>query len=438
MILIEAALAASDPSRFGRNSSPSGSEAPYQDGEMFSAIKRLLIHDNGNVVAAAILGIGHFTVMKRQARAALDFEIASEDPMARARGVEAMSRLLGQAFARQLEISARDESWLVQVAVARSLRFVDSRSALPIARELFGTPGKQDSKVQIAVLEALVRHGEHPASLELAIRGLDSHDPALRETSATTLSRIGVAGDEKTLAALRRSYLDSEGFEFSDARQAIILGLAELGKKKPGTRAFLLEAMKDGTWQVRKAAHKALEENWSAQPVPDVRQPETVFPPHLPPSSQLAGFLSSRPRLALDTTRGRLIIELWPFEAPGHCYNLLQFIRSHKYDERILHRVVPNFVVQGGDHLGNGYGARSFNGARIRDEVNTRPFLQGTLGMPKSAEPDSGGEQVFLCLVPTPHLDGRYTSFGRVIEGLDVLSRLRLGDKLLNCFVLED
>ena len=438
LIQVEAALAASDPSRFGRNSSPAGTEAPYQDDEMFSALKQLLPSKNGNVVAAAVLGIGHFTVMKRSARAALEFEMASEDPMARASAVLALTRLLGPAYAPQLALSAKDESWLVRVAVARSLRFLETRRAMPIAKELFAARGKQASNVQIAVLENLATHAEHPASLDLAIQGLDSRDPALRETAAVLLGKIGVPGDEVTLAALRRAFLDSEGFEFSEARQALVNTLAELGKKKPGTRTFLVEAMKDRTWQVRKAAHHALEQDWSSEPVPDIRQPDVQFPPHLPPSGELASFLASRPRLALETSRGRLVIRLWPYEAPGHCYNLLQFIRSGMYDERILHRVVPNFVIQGGDHLGNGYGSRSFSGARIRDEINARPFLQGTLGMPKSAEPDSGGEQIFVCLVPTPHLDGRYTSFGQVVEGLDVLSQLRIGDKLLSCSVLED
>jgi cyclophilin family peptidyl-prolyl cis-trans isomerase len=89
--------------------------------------------------------------------------------------------------------------------------------------------------------------------------------------------------------------------------------------------------------------------------------------------------------------------------------------------------VVPNFVVQGLCPRGDGYGT---GGRRLPDEINPVPYLTGTLGMPNAGEPHTGGCQIFMTHLPTPHLDGRYTVFGRVTDGLDVMARLQIGDTI--------
>ena len=84
-------------------------------------------------------------------------------------------------------------------------------------------------------------------------------------------------------------------------------------------------------------------------------------------------------------------------------------------------------MVQGGDPRGSGWGDA---GWRLADEINRIPFERGTVGMPKAGK-DTGGCQLFVSLVPTPHLDGRYTAFGRVVYGMDVFDRIEPGDKIL-------
>ena len=97
------------------------------------------------------------------------------------------------------------------------------------------------------------------------------------------------------------------------------------------------------------------------------------------------------------------------------------------YDGLIWHRVVTAFVVQGGDPRGSGWGDA---GWRLADEINPLAFVRGSVGMPKAGR-DTGGCQLFVSLVPTPHLDGRYTNFGSVVSGMDALDRLEPGDRIL-------
>ena len=126
----------------------------------------------------------------------------------------------------------------------------------------------------------------------------------------------------------------------------------------------------------------------------------------------------------LETARGTVEILLDAQAAPNTAAAVADAARRGVYDGTIWNRVVTAFVVQGGDPRGSGWGDDGF---RLVDEVNPRPFLRGTLGMPK-AGPDTGGCQLFVSLVPTPHLDGRYTAFGRVISGMDALDALEPGD----------
>jgi cyclophilin family peptidyl-prolyl cis-trans isomerase len=97
------------------------------------------------------------------------------------------------------------------------------------------------------------------------------------------------------------------------------------------------------------------------------------------------------------------------------------------------HRVVPNFVVQDGDPRGDGEGGPGYT---IRDEINERPYLRGTMGMALDWA-DTGGSQFFLTHSPQPHLDGRYTVFGQIVAGLDVLDRIQPGDAILGVRVWD-
>jgi cyclophilin family peptidyl-prolyl cis-trans isomerase len=132
------------------------------------------------------------------------------------------------------------------------------------------------------------------------------------------------------------------------------------------------------------------------------------------------------PHVFIDTTRGTIEIELAVLDAPLTAANIMALTRGGFYNGLTFHRVVPDFVVQTGDPRGDGEGGAAFT---IRDEINDRPCLAGAVGMALSGR-DTGGSQFFIARSPQPHLDGRYTIFGQVVAGMDVVGRLRQWDTI--------
>ena len=126
----------------------------------------------------------------------------------------------------------------------------------------------------------------------------------------------------------------------------------------------------------------------------------------------------------IDTAKGSIEIELDVLDAPLTADNFITLARKGYFDGLTFHRIVPNFVVQGGDPRGDGEGGPGYS---IRDELNQEPYVRGTVGMALDWE-DTGGSQFFVTHSPQPHLDGRYTAFGHVVSGMDVVDRLVQGD----------
>jgi cyclophilin family peptidyl-prolyl cis-trans isomerase len=129
----------------------------------------------------------------------------------------------------------------------------------------------------------------------------------------------------------------------------------------------------------------------------------------------------------VTTERGTFRIRLFPFEAPFTVRHFLALVRRGFYDGLAFHRVVPGFVAQGGDPRGDGSGGPGYS---LRCEIGRRRYLAGGVGMALSGK-DTGGSQFFVTLAPQPHLDGRYTLFGQVFEGLDAVLGLVEGDRML-------
>lgn len=122
---------------------------------------------------------------------------------------------------------------------------------------------------------------------------------------------------------------------------------------------------------------------------------------------------------------GEIVIELYPHSAPKTVENFLKLTREGFYNGLTFHRVVPNFVVQGGDPQGDGTGGPGYT---IPAEFNDRKHLTGTVAMARGHDPDSAGSQFYICLKPQPHLDGNYTVFGQVVEGMEIVQQIERGD----------
>jgi cyclophilin family peptidyl-prolyl cis-trans isomerase len=130
------------------------------------------------------------------------------------------------------------------------------------------------------------------------------------------------------------------------------------------------------------------------------------------------------PRVRLTTTQGDIVVELFENEAPQTVANFLTLVKKGFYDGVTFHRVIPKFMAQGGDPQGDGSGGPGYAIRCECYEPDARMHFRGSLSMAHSGR-DTGGSQFFLTFVPTEHLDGIHTVFGRVIEGMDVLAQLQ-------------
>ena len=129
------------------------------------------------------------------------------------------------------------------------------------------------------------------------------------------------------------------------------------------------------------------------------------------------------PRVKIETTKGTIVVELFENEAPNTVANFISLVESHFYDGTPFHRVIPQFMAQGGDPTGTGTSGPGYTIDCECELPNARKHFLGSLSMAHAGK-DTGGSQFFLTFRPTEHLDGRHTVFGRVIKGLDILPKI--------------
>ena len=139
-------------------------------------------------------------------------------------------------------------------------------------------------------------------------------------------------------------------------------------------------------------------------------------------------------KATIEMEAGRIVIELYDKDAPGTVANFVKLAKNGFYDGLKFHRVEPGFVVQGGHPKGNGTGGPGYT---IKDEFNSRKHLIGTVAMARTPAPNSAGSQFYICLAPQPGLDGKYTVFGQVVEGIDVVMKIKRGDIMKMVTVME-
>jgi cyclophilin family peptidyl-prolyl cis-trans isomerase len=143
--------------------------------------------------------------------------------------------------------------------------------------------------------------------------------------------------------------------------------------------------------------------------------------------------LDPKQKVAIQTSKGAFIVQLNVTWCPATCAAFTELIESGFYKNLTIHRVVPNFVMQDGCPRGDGWGGPPFT---IRSEFSPTPFMEGTLGMASSGK-DTEGSQWYITHSPTPHLDAKYTNFGFVIAGMEVVHKLEVGDTIIGMELIE-
>ena len=129
--------------------------------------------------------------------------------------------------------------------------------------------------------------------------------------------------------------------------------------------------------------------------------------------------------LVMDTTQGQVVIEMKPDLAPSHVARIKELVREGFYDGIVFHRVIDGFMAQTGCPQGTGTGG---SGKKLRAEFSKEKHVRGTCSMARATDPNSGDSQFFICFTDAPWLDGQYTVWGQVIEGMENVDKIKRGE----------
>jgi peptidylprolyl isomerase len=145
-------------------------------------------------------------------------------------------------------------------------------------------------------------------------------------------------------------------------------------------------------------------------------------------------------KLLLNTSKGEIVINLMPEIAPVHVARIVELVKSGFYDGIIFHRIIPGFMAQTGDPKGNGTGG---SGTNLKAEFSDYKYINGTVGMARTMDPNSADSQFFICFDGCGHLTGQYTVWGQVETGMEVVEALNVGeppadpDKILSAKIIN-
>lgn len=375
------------------------------------------------VAAAEALGDLKFRATAEPLRARL----GAEDPYLFAAVASAYVKVAGLAAIPDLAESLSEHGgagdWRHRKIIAEALAGLPKEKAAPDGIPFEAAPlfekllAEQDLRVRAAALDSYAEFAG-PAARTRLVEALASNDVAM----------LGVAADR--LAAL-------EGGAGPDAGPALVSCLARLVSADPDTAAGLVgpaaalggdavipvleSAAVSPSNALMLAAAKALRAKGRTPPV------RTAPPSALPAEADWLA-AADLTRMTIRTNRGEVRVMLRPEVAPAIVLHFATLSRKGYFRGIAFHRVVPAFVVQGGDPRGDGNGGP---GSTIPCELSDLPYERGTVGMALSGR-DTGGSQFFISTTPQPHLEQAYTVFGKVVRGMDVVDRIEVGDTIVD------
>ena len=264
--------------------------------------------------------------------------------------------------------------------------------------------------------------------LERALADPDGSVAAAALDAAAPLAS-GPGVDPSVAKAWRKAFAAALATGEADLVASALDAAASLAE---GGRELLAARRHDPDDRVRERARRLLAEKYGEETPKDARALATRHGPEdyrRVAERSLAGRVEAR----VETTRGAFTAELLPEAAPMTVESFVDLARRGFFDGTTIHRVVPDFVVQAGDPRGDGTGGPGYS---LRDELNPLPYVRGRIGMALSG-PDTGGSQWFVTLSRQPHLDGAYTVFGEVTEGMSVVERIEQNDRIVSVRVVE-
>ncbi|HKQ92149.1 MAG TPA: peptidylprolyl isomerase [Blastocatellia bacterium] len=264
-------------------------------------------------------------------------------------------------------------------------------------------------------------------NLSRILREQLSHpDMIVRSNAASLLADLS---DDENGAALIDALARAKNDPANDARLAILTAVSK--HKKPEAIEAIKSALLDRDHLVRRHAVDLLGQMGAGDGADRIGVVQTGHGKAF--YQRVVARLDKKVTATIHTSKGRIRIEFFPQDAPITVDSFITLARKGYFNDLTFHRVVPNFVIQGGDPRGDGEGGPGY---QIRCEVNTRPYTRGAVGMALSGK-DTGGSQFFITHSPQPHLDGGYTVFGRVISGMQIVDRISRGDVIHRVEIFE-
>jgi len=397
--------------------------------------------------ASAARGLGHVSWIEREGVREGLFR-ALEDPMEQVAIIAARSLTQGlwvppHVLARMEGLLREDppDRWRVHVPFLRQVsQFGDAQAVVEWTRRAMDT---QRGAHPLAVANGLAALAEAGVSEmdSLLIRAVSHPDPEFRTVGVSALagSWEGMVVRGTAEADIQRYLLTAleQGPAPAAVYAAPILAhpaFADLGASEDALHEAGWRWLERGELHASGVLARSLSELGDARGEA-LASAVGAAAVNLAPDWDFLAALGSYPRLLVETNRGDIVVRLAAEEAPLTVQGLARLAEAGRHDGVILHRLEPNFVIQGGDvAMADGSG---FPGIRLPSEFTTIPFRRGTLGM-ASLGKDTEGSQFFLTHSMQPHLDGAFTSFGWVESGFDVMDRLGVGDRVVRLRVEPD
>jgi len=344
--------------------------------------------------------------------------LSDSSPPVRAAALRSLSAADPENFITVLSGLDPDAHWSVRAALATVLGTLPLETGLPRLEALLTDT---DQRVIPFVLGALVKL-KAPKAAAILLERLKADDPVVRAAAANGIGELKPPAGPQALAD---AYKFGERDSTYAARAAALAAVAKYGAA--AASPVLRGAFADKDWAVRVRAAmllKELDQASGAEAERQIRPAPTTVAPEVYSAARLIN-PSFSTQVYIETDRGMIQLEMAVLDAPLTVDNFITLARKGYFNGLAFHRVVPDFVAQDGDPRGDGEGTPGYT---IRDEINQRPYLRGIVGMALDPWRDTGGSQYFITHSPQPHLDARYTVFGRVIAGMDVVDKLQQWD----------
>jgi len=308
-----------------------------------------------------------------------------------------------------------------KLAIAEGVREIDPQAAVARLTPLFNDPAPL---VRATALESLCRV-DSMAAPDFIKTALTDDDVVV---VATAVEQAAGRQLKTLIPAIAALYLENRQTIDQDLKRAIIDAWSKYDTTAASDSlviASLEEGCNDEWFIIRKEASQVLQDKYGIDRRGQVQRARSNVE-----KRNFRGLFfkyETNPLAVLETSRGQITIELLYDTAPKAVNNFISLAEKGFYDNRIFHRVIPNFVVQDGCPRGDGWGGPGYT---IRCEYSRLSYTTGMVGMAHSGK-DTGGSQYFITLSPQPHLDGRYTIFGRVIDGMEAVQQMVRGDTII-------